>query len=94
MQMCDECEQQLVRELTVTQVQFCQSFREVQHQGQSSTDPLIQWGVTEVQLSTQGSTQGLCPFRRVPLTVHRNQGHQLEEDGFTGSEQDQQRRDC
>lgn len=88
--MCDEREQQLVSELTVTQVQLCQHFREVQHLGQTCTGPLIQCGVTEVQLSTQGSTQGHCPSHCVPLTAHRNQGHQLEEDSFTGSKQENQ----
>ena len=89
-QMCDECEQQLVSELTVTEVQLCQPVREVQHLGQTFTGTLIQCGVTEVQLSTQGSTQGLSPSHCVPLTAPRNQWHQLEEDSFTGSEQDEQ----
>lgn len=88
--MWDESGQQLVRELTVTQVQLFQPFRAVQHQGQSSTGPLIQCGVTEVQLSTQGSTQGHCSSHGVPLSVHRHQGHQLEEDSFTGSKQENQ----
>ena len=88
--MCDECEQQLVSELTVTEVQLCQPLREVQHPGQSFTGALIQCGVTEVQFSTQGSKQGLSPSNCVPVTAPRNQGHQLEEDSFTGSEQDKQ----
>ncbi|KAF3857011.1 hypothetical protein F7725_008870 [Dissostichus mawsoni] len=60
-QLRAECEQQLVSELAVTEVQLCQLFREVQHQGQGCTGPLIQ-----------------------------NQGHQLQEDSFTGSEQEKQ----
>lgn len=90
MQMCDEREQQLVSELTVTEVQLCQPFTRVQHLDQSPTGPLIQRAVTEIQLSTQGSTQGHRPPHCVPLTVHRNQRQQLEEDSFTDSKQDKQ----
>ena len=92
-QMCEEWKQQLVSELTVTQVQFCQPFRDVQQMSQSSTGPLIQCGVTEVQFSTQGSTQGLRPPHCVSVSVHRNQGHQLEDDSLTGSEQENQNKE-
>lgn len=72
----------------MTQVQFCQPFRDVQQLSQSSTGPLIQCGVTEVQFSTQGSTQGHRPSHCVSVSVHRNQGQQLEDDSLTGSEQE------
>jgi len=91
-QMCDELEQQLVSELTVTEVQLCQIFTNVQHPEQSSTEPLIQGGVTQIQLSTQGSAQELRPSHCVPLTVHRKQGQQLEEDSLTDPEQEEQSR--
>lgn len=89
MQLWDQYVQQLVSELTVTQVQLCQTFRRVQQPSQTAAGPLIQCGVTEVQFSIQSSPQRLCTFERVPLTVQRDQGHQLQEDGFTGSEQEE-----
>lgn len=92
-QMCDEWEQQLVSQLTVTEVQFCQSFRGVEHLDQSPTGPLIQLGVTQIQLSSQSFTQGQGPPHCIPLTVYRDQTQQLEEDSFTDSKQEKQRRE-
>ena len=51
--------QVLVCKLAVTQVQFRQALRMFQNQGQRLTGPHVQPGLTEVQLPTQGTTEGI-----------------------------------
>lgn len=61
-----------------------------ENQGQRSTGLLIQLGLTEVQLPTQGSDQGSCMMHCIILVTSL---YKLNQYGFTGAESERNKRD-
>ncbi len=81
----------VISEFTVTEIQFCQSFRIFQKQSQLFTSSLVHLSVTEVHLSSQSPWKSLSTPQRASLRCI-NTSQTLQQQRFTTADEKKENR--